>query len=96
MRVVIDCKGRHAPLGKQKMADLPTDRVIIAKPTFSFVGIDCSGPFLMRKGRSLVKRYGVLFTCMSIRPLACIVDMYNEMKKTASLKRVTEKPRHPR
>lgn len=39
-RVVIDCfdrKGRHVPLGKQKMADLPTDRVIPAKPPFMFV-----------------------------------------------------------
>lgn len=69
MRVAIDCKGRHAPLGKHKMADLPRDRVIAAKPPFTLVGIDCFGPFLMRKGRSLVKRYGVLLTCMSIRPL---------------------------
>ena len=42
-RVVIDCfdcKRRQAPLGKQKMADLPTDRVIPTKPPFTFVGID--------------------------------------------------------
>ena len=68
-RVVIDyfdCERRQAPLGKQKMADLPTDRVMPAKPPFTFVGIDCFGPFLVRRGRSLVKRYGVLFTCMSI------------------------------
>ena len=71
-RVVIDCfdcKRRQAPLGKQKMADLPTDRVIPTKPPFTFVGIDCFGPFLVRRGRSLVKRYGVLFTCMSIRAI---------------------------
>ena len=64
-----DCKRRQAPLGKQKMADLPTDRVTPAKPPFTFVGIDCFGPFLVRRGRSLVKRYGVLFTCMSIRAI---------------------------
>ena len=71
-KVVIDCfdcKRRQAPLGKQKMADLPTDRVTPAKPPFTFVGIDCFGPFLVRRGRSLVKRYGVLFTCMSIRAI---------------------------
>lgn len=68
MGVVIDCKGRKKK-GKQKMADLPTDRVIAAKPPFTLVGIDCFGPFPMRKGESLVKRYGVLLTCMSIRPL---------------------------
>ena len=71
-RVVIDCfdcKGWQAPLGKQKMADLPTDRVTPAKPPFTFVGIDCFGPFLLRRGRSLFKRYGVPFTCMSIRAI---------------------------
>ena len=71
-KVVIDCfdcKRRQAPLGKQKMADLPTDRVTPAKPPFTFVGIDCFGPFLVRRGRSLVKRYGVLFTCLSIRAI---------------------------
>ena len=71
-RVVIDCfdcKRRQAPLGKQKMADLPTDRVTPVKAPFTFVGIDCFGPFLVRRGRSLVKRYGVLFTCLSIRAI---------------------------
>ena len=71
-RVVIDCfdcKRRQAPLGKQKMADLPTDRVMPTKPPFTFVGIDCFGRFFVRRGRSLVKTYGVLFTCMSIRAI---------------------------
>ena len=71
-RVVIncfDCRSRQAPLGKHKMADLPTDRVAPAKPPFTFVGIDCFGPFLVQKGSSLVKRYGVLFTCMSIQDI---------------------------
>ena len=64
-----DCKRRQAPLGEQKMADLPADRVTPEKPPFTFVGIDCFGPFVVRRGRSLVKRYGVLFTCLSIRAI---------------------------
>ena len=49
------------------MADLPVDRVTPDKPRFSFVGVDCFGPFWVRRGRSQVKRYGVLFTCLALR-----------------------------
>ena len=64
-----DYKWRQAPLGEQQMADLPTDCVTPEKPPFMFVGVDCFGPFVVRRGRNLVKRYGVLFTCLSIRAI---------------------------
>ena len=31
------------------------------------MGVDCFGPFLIRRGRSEVKRYGVLYTCLVVR-----------------------------
>ena len=31
------------------MADLPDDRVTADKPPFSYVGIDCFGPFLVKR-----------------------------------------------
>ena len=49
------------------MADLPGDRVTPGKPPFSYVGVDCFGPFMEKRSRSIAKRYGVLFTCLSIR-----------------------------
>ncbi len=49
------------------MADLPEDRVTAGKPPFAYVGVDCFGPFTVKRGRSHVKRYGVLFTCLAIR-----------------------------
>ena len=49
------------------MADLPKERLKSNAPPFSVVELDYFGPFLTRKGRSLVKRYGVIFTCLSIR-----------------------------
>ena len=69
IRGCFDCKKRQAPLGEQQMADLPTDRVTPEKPPFTFVGVDCFGLFVVRRARSHVKRYGVLFTCWSIRAI---------------------------
>ncbi|XP_044182749.1 uncharacterized protein LOC114952001 [Acropora millepora] len=64
-----DCRKRQAPVGRQKMASLPEDRVNPSEPPFSRVGVDCFGPLNVRRGRSVVKRYGVLFTCLSIRAI---------------------------
>ena len=70
MRIVVSrcfsCRRTQAPSGAQKMGDLPVDRVTPNKPPFSFVGVDCFGLFWIR---SQVKRYGVLFTCMSTRAM---------------------------
>ena len=63
------CRRRQAPPGAQKMADLPADRVTPNKPPFSFVGVDCFGPFWVKRARSQVKRYGVLFTCLATRAI---------------------------
>ena len=63
------CRRRQAPVGAQKMADLPADRVTPDKPPFTFVGVDCFGPFWVKRARSQVKRYGVLFTCLVTRAI---------------------------
>ena len=61
------CKRRQAHVCEQKMADLPPDRITPDKPLFTYVGVDCFGPFLIRRGRTEVKRYGVLYTCLVVR-----------------------------
>ena len=63
------CKRTQASVGRQKMANLPEDRVSPSEPPFSHVGVDCFGPLLVRRGRSTVKRYGVLFTCLAVRAI---------------------------
>ena len=63
------CRKRQAPAGEQKMADLPQDRITPDKPPFTYVGVDCFGPFLVRRGRSQAKRYGVIFTCLTVRAI---------------------------
>ncbi len=49
------------------MADLPESRVLPEKPPFTSVGVDYFEPFQVRRGRCIVKRYGVIFTCLAIR-----------------------------
>lgn len=48
------------------MANLPADRVEPAPP-FTYSAVDYFGPFYVREGRKHVKRYGLLFTCLSCR-----------------------------
>lgn len=55
--------------GTQKMAELPQDRVTPSLPPFSHVGIDFFGPMEVRRGRSHVKRWGVVFTCLVCRAI---------------------------
>ena len=69
VKTCFDCRRRQAPALQQKMASLPEDRVTPCKPPFTFVGEDCFGPFTVRRGRSSAKRYGVLFTCLTVRAI---------------------------
>lgn len=51
------------------MADLPEDRITPDLPPLSHVGIDYFGPIEVKRGRSLVKRWGVIFTCLASRAI---------------------------
>ena len=61
------CKKRNSARGEQFMADLPKERVTPDKPPFTNTGLDYFGPFLVKVGRSMVKRYGCIFTCLASR-----------------------------
>lgn len=67
IRKCIICKLRRQKAGEQKMADLPIDRVLPDLPPFTHVGMDYFGPIDVKRGRSTVKRYGVIFTCLACR-----------------------------
>jgi transposase InsO family protein len=63
------CKKRQSTVCNQKMSDLPEDRVTPSQPPFTYTGVDCFGPFEVKRARSRVKRYGVIFTCLSSRAI---------------------------
>ncbi|KAG1653031.1 Pro-Pol polyprotein [Nymphon striatum] len=66
LRECFTCKLFYKEVSSQKMADLPIDRLEPGSP-FMNVGTDCFGPFQVKRGRAMVKRYGCLFTCLTIR-----------------------------
>ena len=63
----VPCKKMFASALNQKMAELPPERLEAFNRPFTFTGMDCFGPFLIKQGRSEVKRYCCLFTCMNTR-----------------------------
>ena len=56
-------RGKSLP---PKMADLPKDKME-PSPPFTYCGLDMFSPFVVRERRSDLKRYGIIFTCLSSR-----------------------------
>ncbi|XP_058810967.1 uncharacterized protein LOC131675845 [Topomyia yanbarensis] len=50
-----------------RMAPLPESRVTPYVRPFTFTGVDYCGPFIIRIGRSNVKRWVMLLTCLTVR-----------------------------
>ena len=65
----VQCRKVQGKVGQQMMGDLPEDRLQSNNPPFTFVGIDFFGPYLVKRGRSHVKRYGLLLTCLTTRAI---------------------------
>ena len=59
------------------MADLAKERLTSGDPPFTNVGVDYFGPFYVRQGRSNVKRFGCLFTCLVVR--AVHIEVVNSL-----------------
>ena len=61
------CRYRDASLGSQLMAPLPPARVEAGQGAFNSCGIDYMGPLVVKQGRSSLKRYCCVFTCLASR-----------------------------
>jgi hypothetical protein len=66
-RKCITCRKLFAPPCAQLMSDLPVERLEPYKVPFTYTGVDCFGPFSIKQGRSELKRYGCIFTCLNTR-----------------------------
>ena len=66
IRRCVTCRKLRGTAQEQRMAELPYNRLEPAPP-FTNCAVDYFGPFAIREGRKLLKRYGVLFTCMASR-----------------------------
>ncbi|XP_006818607.1 uncharacterized protein LOC102806053 [Saccoglossus kowalevskii] len=63
------CRHYRAKTGEQMMADLPRERLTADEPPFTNTGVDYFGPIFVKRCRPIIKRYGVLFTCLNIRAI---------------------------
>ncbi|KAK4467348.1 hypothetical protein MN116_000290, partial [Schistosoma mekongi] len=63
----VTCRRLMMSPGQQLMAPLPLCRIRQGWYTFSSVGVDYFGPFIVKRGKSFEKRYGCMFTCLQTR-----------------------------
>ncbi|XP_062538476.1 uncharacterized protein LOC134206766 [Armigeres subalbatus] len=63
------CKVYNASLTSPKMGPLPRARVEAFVRPFTYTGLDYFGPLLVKVGRSHVKRWVALFTCLTTRAI---------------------------
>ena len=67
VRRCIPCQKERKKPAKQRMSEVPEERLRQHEPAFSVTGTDCFGPFDVKYRRGTVKRYGVIFTCLTSR-----------------------------
>lgn len=81
------CKKAKANPETPKMGLLPTARLSPFVRPFSFVGLDYFGPLFVKIGRSNVKRWVALFTCLTIR--AVHVEVAHDMSTASCISCIT-------
>ncbi|XP_076799794.1 uncharacterized protein LOC143444883 [Clavelina lepadiformis] len=65
----LPCRVWKAKTGEQLMAPLPGARVTPGNRPYTNTEVDCMGPLMVKQGRSQVKRYGCIFTCLATRAI---------------------------
>jgi hypothetical protein len=61
------CRRLNSRPARQLMAPLPSCRVTSGKYPFESTGVDYFGPLHVKQARSVVKRWGCIFTCLRTR-----------------------------
>lgn len=65
------------------MAPLPIARVTPFTDAFTYTGLDAFGPYFTTVGRRTEKRYGIVYTCMTVR--AVFIDLVHDLSTDAFL-----------
>ncbi|XP_037042681.1 uncharacterized protein LOC119079015 [Bradysia coprophila] len=63
------CKNASSKPRIPEMAALPSARLATHTRPFTFTGVDYFGPYPVKVNRSVVQKYGVLFTCLTTRAI---------------------------
>lgn len=74
------CRRQRAKPIIPQMSSLPPERSD-QSPPFTFCGVDCFGPFLVKDRRSVLKRYGLMITCLASR--AVHIEVLDDMTTSA-------------
>ena len=62
----VTCCKLRGRLQDQKMSDLPPER-LTPSPPFTYTGMDVFGPFYIKEGRTELKRWSLILTCLASR-----------------------------
>lgn len=71
------CKNKRAQPQVPEMSPLPDCRLALHEDPFTYTGLDFFGPVMVTVGRRQEKRYGALFTCLTVR--AVHVELVSRM-----------------
>jgi hypothetical protein len=92
----VTCRKYQGAPSSQKIANVPVVRLKSDDPPFSRTGTDFFGPFEVKQGRSVVKRYGVISTCMATRAVHLAMELSLDTDSSVNaVRRFIARRRHP-
>lgn len=77
------CRIKKAAPNYPQMAKLPEARLASFCPPFTYTGVDYFGPMMVTVGRHTEKRYGALFTCLTVR--AVHIEIVNTLNTSSCI-----------
>ena len=90
------CQVRKAQRMYPFMAELPSGRVAHEQPPFTHCGVDLWGHVWIKQGRKKLKRWGVIFTCLTVRCVHLdVVDSLDTDCFISCLRRFTNRRGRP-